>query len=763
MSSKRLILAVVTAITLIGCGRSPASYVSRGNKLFAQGKYDAARLEYRNAAQKNPLYAEAYYRMALVDLRQNRLQDAYALLKHTTELNPGFRDAAIRFGDLGWLVYRSMRQPPPQIYNDLSRISQNFLASNPKDFDGLRFKAYIAIADKRVDDALGLLQTANSIRPLDPEVIMPMARLSIQKGNLAGGEKLLRQLMDKDPAYSPAYETLYALYMQENRAPDAGAVLRLRVEKNPKQTGALIQLAAHYASQHDTAAMNATLQRLRDGRASMSGARMALGDFYAAHKDFDAALREYQQAIQEDSKNEIAYRKRIANVLLAQGKTDQAQAQLDKILKRDPNDVQAREDKANMDLKSGQREKVFDAVNIYKGLTAELPNDTDLRFNYARALLAKGDPQRARAELSAAIQRNPASVAPRLSLAQLSLEERKDEEALRLANGVLEQNPGNGLARLLRARAEGNLGQRETARTDLTHVLRDHPGNEDAELQLGLLDIAEKRYVDATNIFTKYYHPGQRDLRPLEGLVRTDLSEGQADKALALLDGEVKQSPHSVPVRMILATAAGRAGKLDIAESQYEAVAAGGQDSALIELQLGKLLQAKKDPQGAIEHYRKAKALAPRSAVPAALLGSELEATGHEAEAIASYRDALKADPNNTYALNNLAFALADTGQDLDDALRMALSAQRLTKDDPTVDDTLGWVYLKKGLTGSALQVFQGNVTKDPKNASYRYHLAAALLASGDKLKAKEELRKALQSGPSRDEGNIRQLLAKIG
>ena len=81
----------------------------------------------------------------------------------------------------------------------------------------------------------------------------------------------------------------------------------------------------------------------------------------------------------------------------------------------------------------------------------------------------------------------------------------------------------------------------------------------------------------------------------------------------------------------------------------------------------------------------------------------------------------------------------------------------------PTVADTLGWVYLKKGLTGSALQVFQNNVKKDPKNPSYRYHLGAALLASGDKLRAKDELQKALQSGPSSDEHNIRQLLAKIG
>ncbi len=762
-SKRKFVLCVLFATVLVGCDRSPAAYVAKGNKYFAQGKYDDALLQYRNATSEDPNYPEAYYRTALVALRQNRLSDAYGLLKHSIELNPGLREAAVQFGDLGWLVYRSQTHPPAQIYNDLSRLSQNLLASNPKDFDGLRFKAYIAIADKRVDDALGLLETANSIRPLNSEVVMPLAGLLIEKGELPEAEKLLRQMVEKDPSNASAYRALYGVYMREKRVPEAEAVLRLRIEKNPKSTAAMIQLADHYAGQHNTAAMNATLQRLRDASSSMSGTHIALGDFYAIHKEFDEALREYQQAIQEDSKHEIAYRKRIVGLLTAQGKNDQALAELDKVLKSDPNDSDARMVKADLDLKSGQRAKVSDAAIIYKGLSTEQPDNADLRFYYARALLAKGDPQAARAQLSAAIQRRPDSVAPRLALAQLSLEERKDTEALDLANGVLEQSPTNGSAWLLRARAEAGLGQRENARIDLNKVLRAHPESEDVQLQLGLLDMAEKRYADAMSIFTRYYHAGQKDLRPLEGLIRTDLSQGQSDKALALLDDEVKKAPKSPTLRLILASVAARAGKLDVAASQYQALAAQGQDSGAVELQWGRILQAKKDAQGAIEHYRKAKALDPKNAVPAALLGSQLEATGHQAEAIASYRDALKADPNNTFALNNLAFALADTGQDLDDALRMALSVQKLAKDDPTAADTLGWVYLKKGLTSSALQVFQNNVRKDPKNPSYRYHLAAALLASGDKLKAKEELRKALESGPSSDERNIRQLLAKIG
>jgi len=764
MFNKRIVTSVALVIALSGCNRSPASYVARGNKYVAQGKYDDAFIQYRNALKKDPNYADAIYRVALLELRQDRFALAYQSLKRAVELNPGFRLATIQFGDLSWMIYRGEKRPTPQLYNDLAQVSQRLLASNPKDFDGLRFKAYLAIVDKRVDDALALLRTANSIQPLYSEVVMPIAQLLIEKGELAEAESWLRQMMAKDPSYGSSYEVLYGLYMREKRVADAEAVLRLRVEKNPRHTGALLQLAEHYASQQNTAAMNTTLQRLRDQRAVLTGARMALGEFYALHRNPDESLRVFQQAIQEDPNNEMAYRKKMVTVLVAQGKRGLAETNLDLILKSNPNDVEARRLKAGFDLATRQQQKASEAANIYKELTSQRPNDPDLRFYYARSLLASGDARAARAQLSTAMQQNPNSIAPKLALAALSISEGQFTGAIDLTNGILEQNPTNETARLLHAVAMAGLGQRQSARGDLERLLREHPGSEDAELQLGLLDVAEKRYEEATKIFTKYYQPGQTDQRPLEGLIRSDVTQHQFDKALALLDQEVQKSPKSNSARLMLALVASSAGKFDVAEAQYRTMASQS-DSSATQIQWAELLHAKGDSQGAIAHLRRARELDSKNGSAAALLGREFEKAGRFPEAIASYRDALKADPNSVFALNNLAFVLAESGQNLDEALQMALSAQKLMKDNnPVVADTVGWVYLKKGLTGSALLIFQNDVKKEPKNPTYRFHLAAAWLASGDRLKAKEELQKALQSNPSQaEEPAIRQLLAKIG
>jgi tetratricopeptide (TPR) repeat protein len=764
MISKKMIVSVLLAIALAGCNRSPASYVAKGNKYAGEGKFQDAILQYRKAIEKDSKYADAYYRAGLAEIQLGDIRSAYGGMKRAADLVSGKSDAEVRVGDLAWWISNVDKRPSTMLYNDIDHVSKTLLAANPQDFDGIRFKAYIAVLDKRPDEAIQLLQKANSLHPLYPDVIMLLSRLLAEKGDLIQAETLLRAMVAHKPSYTPGYDALYVLCMQQKRFSDAELILRQRIDKNPRDTNALIQLADYYGGQQNMAGLNATLNRIRDQRSSLPGARMALAQFYAIHKDPGESVREFEQAIKEDPKNELEYRKRMVMVLIAQGKLDQAEANLDKVLKGKPNDPEARRIKAGFDLATRQQAKVSDAVNIYKDLAAQRPDDPDLRFYYARSLIASGDARSARTQLIAAIQRSPNSIAPKLALAGLSVNQAQYADAISLTTSILDQNPTNEIALLFRAVAQAGVGQRDSARGDLNRLLRDHPDSEEAELQLGLLDVGDKRYEEATKIFSKYYQPGQTDQRPLEGLIRSDVTQRQFEKALALLDAEIQKSPKSNSLRLMLALIATSAGKFDVAEAQYRLMASQS-DSSAIQFQWAELLHTKGDAQHAMEHYRRAKELDPKNTSAAALLGRELEAAGRRTEAIASYRDALKADPNNVFALNNLAFALADTGQNLDEALQMALSAQKLIKDNNTaVADTVGWVYLKKGLTSSALLIFQNDVRRDPKNSAFHYHLAAALLASGDKLRAKEELQKALQSSPSPiEEPTIRGLLAKIG
>ena len=558
MRVKSAIFSILCALVLTGCGRNAASYVAKGNKYLAEKKYDDAMLQFRKAVQLDRKNGEAYYGMGLIDVQQRDFSQAYDMLTLAAEFSPQRREVATALGDLTWSIYIADNRPAPRLYTELSKLSQKLLTANPRDFDGLRFKAEIAVADKRLDDAIGLFQEANSIHPGFPDVVMPLAQLIAQKGEVARAEDLLRKLIQDKPGYGPAYSVLAATYMREKRVADAESVLRLRIERNPGETAAVMWLAEHYASLGNMAAANKVLAGLMDQHSQFPGARAAVGDFYAAHNQPDQALQQFQKAIEENPKNEIEYRKKIATILFSQGKRAELEKCLDAILKKDPKNFEARRLQASLRLSTRKPEDIAAVVAVYPELIAVKPYDAQLRFDYAMALLASGDSKKARTELLSSVDRQPSAIQPRLALAELDFKEKHYSGTVELTNDVLSRDPQQTLAKLLHAMAMSGLGQYNEARRDLTRLVREQPGNPAPELELGMLDILQKRYGEANEIFTKYYHSSQADpkARGIEGMVRSDVAQGEVEKALALLTEEVQKLPNSAPLRTMLASVA---------------------------------------------------------------------------------------------------------------------------------------------------------------------------------------------------------------
>jgi Flp pilus assembly protein TadD len=141
-----------------------------------------------------------------------------------------------------------------------------------------------------------------------------------------------------------------------------------------------------------------------------------------------------------------------------------------------------------------------------------------------------------------------------------------------------------------------------------------------------------------------------------------------------------------------------------------------------------------------------------------------LDAAQRKPEAKKVYEATLKLEPNNAVALNNLAFLLAETGGDLDDALTKAQRAKQLLPGLLEISDTVGWIYLKKNQPDNAIDILKELVSKAPGQSTYRFHLGMAYAQKGDKSKAIEQLREALKYNPAKDEREqIQQLIARLG
>ena len=106
----------------------------------------------------------------------------------------------------------------------------------------------------------------------------------------------------------------------------------------------------------------------------------------------------------------------------------------------------------------------------------------------------------------------------------------------------------------------------------------------------------------------------------------------------------------------------------------------------------------------------------------------------------------LAVDSSNLGALNNLAYYVAQ--QNPDEALPLAQQAAEIAPDNAAIQDTLGFVFYRKGDYRNATNYVKIAVTKEP-TPRRQFHLAMCYSKSGDQNLAAKMLATALQQNPN--------------
>jgi tetratricopeptide (TPR) repeat protein len=763
-NSTLLLLTLASTIVAVSCGRSAQSYVERGNEYYQQGKYDDASINYRKAVQKNPGYGEAYFRLGRAAAKQGDGREAYLSLIRAEQLLPGREDVKTEMADFALAAYLLDPQHPQRLYDDVTRISRDLLAKNPRSFDGLRYTGAIALSDRKYAEAADAMERANSIRPMDPHVVGPWVEALFQSNQADRAEKMALALIEQHKDFGPIYDVLYDRYMANKRVADAEKLLISKVNNNPGDKDALLQLARHYSVLQRTADWTATLNKLLDNPKAFPDARADVGDFYASLKNWDEAMKQYNEGIRTHPDKKSFYQKKIVNVLLAQQERTEALEMLDKMVQADPKDSGIRAMRAVMLLDYGNPAQLDTVISDLEALTKQLPRDQGLAYNLGRAYLAKGDLNAARSQFLESLKRNNRYIPPRIFLAGVGQRQNNYAETLRYANEVLAMDANNEAGRFWHVVGLIGLGNYNQADQEIGRLIQQSPDSEDVQLQLGILRIGQKKYKEADAIFSRLYRPGSGDVRALAGLTIASAAQNQFDSAITDLQRELQKSPGSARLHSMLASVAALGGKADLAIQENQWLLKGDPKNVDAYLGLADAYRQKGDNTAAVATARKAAELAPKDAKVLESTAYLMLVSGRKSEALGDYRRLLLMDPNESTTLNNLAFLLADEGHDLDEAMSLAGRATQKSPDNPGFKDTLAWVYVKKNMNDSAIQVLNNLVQKYPKEASFHYHLGIAFLQKGDKQKAKAELGVALTQNPSSDIADkIKEALGKIG
>ena len=94
---------VITALVLGSCHRDPqhlkVEYLNRGNDFFKAGKTREASIYYTKAIQMDKMYGEAYYRLALVNLKEGSAMGALRPLRVSVQLLKSDRTKVTEYND----------------------------------------------------------------------------------------------------------------------------------------------------------------------------------------------------------------------------------------------------------------------------------------------------------------------------------------------------------------------------------------------------------------------------------------------------------------------------------------------------------------------------------------------------------------------------------------------------------------------------------------------------------------------------------------
>jgi tetratricopeptide (TPR) repeat protein len=728
---------VLLAAGFSGCSRSPeakeAKFLKRGQALLAQKDYPRALLEFRNAAGVMPKDAEPYYRMGMAFLESRDPTSAVRAFQKATALNPKHSEAQLKLVEL-----MTVSGNQKIILEGFSRLQSVFGDSpdNPEAIDTLAFAEWKL---GKPENATQRLAEALKRFPTHLESAVVLAKMKLSAKDWDGAEKVLKQAVADAPQSSPAETALGELYLALRQPAKAEAELKKAARLDPKNGNALVSLGALEIASGRMDEADQTYKRLSAFPEKAYKPLHAM--FLYQNGKRDAALAEFENLAKADPNDRDA-RTRLLAAYLGMNKVSQAENLLATALKRNPKDAEALEQRADLRLRSG---KPDDAEKDLKEVLHFKPDSASAHFALSRAYSAKGLPNNQQQELQEAVKLAPALLPARLALAMSYLSRRQAKAALDAMDQAPEAQKRQQAWIIGRNWALLSLGNYPEAKAGIDQALQD--GRPPAAVyQDAALHFLQSDYANARALLEELLKRNVTDLRVVELLMETYAGPQQLPKGMERLKELVAAHPQSTLLYQLLGQWSKRAGDTAGARKAFESAKTADPHFVPADLSLAEM--EIEDGRGAVALHRLGEVVtADPKNIGAWLLSARAQGTvGDHAAEVASYRSVLNLDQSNLVAMNNLAYLLAQ--DDPDEALKLAQHAAEMAPDNPNVQDTLGWVYYRKGLYSMAVRYLKTAVDKEA-TPRRQFHLGMSYLKTGDQLTGQKIVRDALLKDPT--------------
>ena len=771
----RSIIILVVAISLVACGgpeERKAKYRARAQEYLQAGNYPKARVALRNILKIDPKDADAYFLFAQVEEKEKHWRNAVSLYQEVVQLVPDHTAALVTLAKY-YLEARLTKQvlstadkvltkhpQHPQAnalkiavlaiegqLSDAMTKAEALRSQFPTEPDVAILLATLDGQQERYRDAETTLQRALEAHPKDMDLLNNLNTILVQAKDMAGAEMVARRMIDTEPTLLDHRLRLARLFDTQGAHERAESVLREAIALDPNSEERRILLADFLSTRKDHRAAEQALLEAATQLPHSAKVQFGLAALYLKSGQ-DAKAREQYASLVKDYKEKPAgleAKVKLAEMDLVSGKQAEAEKQVQEVLKENPRSSDGLVLLGQMAL---SRRNGKDAVQAFRIVLHDQPELATVHFLLGQAYLLTGENSLAKESFEQAVALYPGQVDARRSLAALESQSGRHQQARARLDDLLKQRPDDLAALdmlMMLDLVTKNWVDAERTLNRLRAVSKDSVVAFMAE---GRLREAQQQFDKASASYERATAIAPNNPDTLLSLVKLDVAQGHADRARTRLDEVLATRPDHLFGHGLLGEVLALSGHPQEADVQFREASRVNPKWITPWLDWGGLWLAQKRADQAVQVLQAGLKANPDSEELHMLLASAYSTQGQIDSAITAYDGALRLNPRNVLAANNLAVLLVDYKGDPQNIQKAFVLSRDFEKEapHPLFLDTLGWVRFKMGQQEDALRLMKDAVAKSPEVPTLNYHLGMAYYQSGKTAEARAYLSKALKS-----------------
>jgi tetratricopeptide (TPR) repeat protein len=605
--------------------------------MYEKSDYVKARLEFKNAAQIDPKYADAYRMLGLIDLKENNLRGAYGLFSKAIELNPTDLESQYQLGK----ILLGAGQPDKAMEK-----AELILKKDATHTDGLLLKGAVYVARKEFTTAIPFLDGLIAKGISKPDAFMLLASAHMQKNDAVQAEATLVKGGVANPKSIEILMALADLKVRAGKVDDAAATIKQVMTLEPKEPRHGITLAQLYWAANQQQKAQDTVKGLIAADPQDQNIRLQVAGFYLSHSKPDDAERELKEGIAAIAKN-FKLRFALSELYANLNKGDLAIETLKEAMAKGkdlekPDLIQIKTTLAKIYL---IRRDLETSAKFADEVINESPKNSDAHFTKGSIYLLKGDGSKAVSEFRSVVTENPKFAQAQIRLADAHLLNKEANLALDALKTAVKADPES--RELLRGMARMLMIQKDfkQAEETLNKILAKNPADLEIKSDLGDMFV---RSGDLKRAEAQYAELKRKAPELPIGYVKFSelyLKQGMSDKALNELEQAYKRNPGSWRVcndlAYLLSEKSRSAGDLDRALTLAQKAQSLSPEELNVSDTLGWVYYKKGDFKRALELISKIQAVAPGSPIVNFHLGMAQYKSGMMTEAKNSLKKSL--------------------------------------------------------------------------------------------------------------------------